>query len=250
MSIKVNSQPRRVLVTGGLGGIGLACAQRFAESGDYVTVTSRERSRLAALDDHTRSSGGRIEGVVASLSTPADIENLVCKVGVPDVLINNAGLNRPALFWEVTIDDFDAIFSINVRSVFLLTQAVASAMIKVGKHGAIVNISSQAGFVGLPERSVYCASKHAVEGFTKAVAVDPRGQGIRINTVAPTFIETDMTRATLARHEFQDMLRERLLLESLPTLEDVANAAWFLASNHAAGTTGTTLKVDGGWTAH
>lgn len=244
------AQPRRVLITGGLGGIGLACAECFAEAGDHVIVTSRDADRLSAIDDRVRASGGRIEGVLASLADAADIRALVDKLGAPDVLVNNAGLNRPAPFLDVAVEDFDAIFSVNVRSLFVLTQAVAAAMIAAGKPGAIVNISSQAGFVGLPERSVYCASKHAVEGFTKAVAVDLKGQGVRINTVAPTFIETDMTRATLARDDFQARIRDRLLLEALPTLTDVANAVWFLASPLAAGTTGTTLKVDGGWTAH
>ncbi len=250
MDTSVDLQPRRVLITGGLRGIGLACAERFAEAGDYVTVTSRDSSRLAVLDGYSWKSGGRIEGVIASLSGASEIHELIDEVGVPDVLVNNAGLNRPAPFLDVAIEDFDAIFAINVRSLFLLTQAAAAAMIKTGKQGAVVNISSQAGYVGLPERSIYCASKHAVEGLTKAVAVDLKGQGIRINTVAPTFIETDMTRATLSRKDFQEILRERLLLKSLPTLNDVANAVWFLASNQAAGTTGTTLKVDCGWTAH
>lgn len=250
MSASENMQTRRVLITGGLGGIGWACAKRFAQAGDDVIVTSRSPDRLGMLDAWVRAFDGRIEGVVASLDTASGIDELIAKIGVPDVLINNAGLNRPAPFLDVAIEDFDAIFSINVRSLFLLTQAVATAMIKAGRKGAIVNISSQAGFVGLPERSVYCASKHAVEGFTKAVAVDLKGRGIRINTVAPTFIETDMTRATLARNDFQQLLGQRLLLDTLPTLEDVANATWFLASEQSAGTTGTTLKVDGGWTAH
>lgn len=243
-------RPRRVLITGGLGGIGLACAERFAEAGDHVIVTSRDAARLDAIDERVWASGGRIEGVVAILAEPTDIHALVERHGAPDVLVNNAGLNRPAPFLDVTIEDFDAIFSVNVRSLFVLTRVIAAAWVAAGRGGAIVNISSQAGSVGLPERSVYCASKHAVEGFTKAIAVDLKGRGIRINTVAPTFIETDMTRTTLARDDFQARIRDRLLLETLPTLTDVANAVWFLASDQSAGTTGATLKVDGGWTAH
>lgn len=241
---------RRVLITGGLGGIGYACAERFADAGDHVIVTSRDAARLQRIDTRVRAAGGRIEGAVSALDSAECIRDLLERVGVPDVLVNNAGRNRPMPFLDVRLEDFDAIFAVNVRSLFALTQAVCAAMVGAGVTGRVVNISSQAGFVGLPERSVYCASKHAVEGFTKAVAVDLKGSGIRINTVAPTFIETDMTRDTLARPDFAALIESKLLVEALPTLADVANAVFFLASYQAQGITGTTLKVDGGWTAH
>ncbi|MGB7757153.1 MAG: SDR family oxidoreductase [Salinisphaera sp.] len=245
-----NSAPKRVLITGGLGGIGLACARRFAEDGDHVFVTTRSEQRAADFVGRTGASPSMIEPVVATLDTPEAINALLAAVGHIDVLVNNAGLNRPRSFLEFPLEDFDAIMGVNLRSVFMLTQAVARDMAEAGRAGSIVVVSSQAGVVGLPERAAYCASKHAVEGLVKAVAVDLAGTGIRINSVAPTFVPTEMTRETLARDEFRQLIEHKLLTTALPETGDVAEAVHFLASDRASGIVGTSLRVDGGWTAH
>ncbi|AWN15862.1 SDR family NAD(P)-dependent oxidoreductase [Salinisphaera sp. LB1] len=250
MTYRSNSEPRIVLITGGLSGIGLACAHRFADEGDQVFVTTRSEKRAVEFAAKPGSFPGSIDPIVANLDTPSSIAALLKEVGSIDVLVNNAGLNRPRPFLEFEIEDFDAIMSVNLRSVFMVTQAVAKTMIEAGCTGKIVVISSQAGFVGLPERTAYCASKHAVEGLIKAVAVDLAGTGVQINSVAPTFVETEMTRETLARDEFRELINRKLLTEALPKLSDVANAVHFLASDRLGSITGTTLRVDGGWTAH
>lgn len=251
MGDRVENCSRTVLITGGLGGIGLACARGFVDQGDRVFVTTRSAERAEEFQTQGMSKGeGWIETVVAGLDTPASIDALLKRVGTVDVLVNNAGCNRPKPFLDLSLDEFDDVMSVNLRTVFMLTQAVARRMIEEDCCGMIVNVSSQAGFVGLPERAAYCASKHAVEGLTKAIAVDLKGSGIRINNVAPTFIETEMTRETLARGAFRDLIAQRLLLQELPQPSDVAEVVCFLASERSRGITGTTIRVDGGWTAH
>lgn len=247
----MNQTRREVLITGGTAGIGWACAQYFAREGNHVIVTTRHSNKAQQINDEINYSGqGYIRAVVSSLADETALEHLLAQTGVPDVLVNNAGLNIPVSFLDVDMADFDAMFAINVRSVFALTQMTIRMMLDQGRPGAIVNIASQAGLTGLPERSVYCAAKHALEGMIKAIAVDLKGHDIRINNVAPTFIDTEMTRSTLARPDFQSLIQHKLLLTNLPELEDVAAAVFFLASSTAAGITGATLKVDGGWTAH
>ncbi|MDA3921180.1 MAG: SDR family oxidoreductase [Salinisphaera sp.] len=242
---------RTVLITGGLGGIGLACARRFVEQGDRAFVTTRSAERADKFNAQGMANGeDSIEAVVAELDTLDSIEPLLKRVGAVDVLVNNAGCNRPKPFIDLSLADFDDVMSVNLRSVFMLTQAVVRRMLGESCCGMIVTVSSQAGFVGLPERAAYCASKHAVEGLTKAIAVDLKGSGIRINNVAPTFIETEMTRETLARDDFRDLIDQRLLLQELPQPTNVAEAVCFLASERSRGITGTTIRVDGGWTAH
>jgi NAD(P)-dependent dehydrogenase (short-subunit alcohol dehydrogenase family) len=166
-----------------------------------------------------------------------------------DILINNAGTNRPKTLLDVSIDDFDAIFDLNVRSAYFAAQAVARGLVKTGRPGSIINVSSQMGKVGAPNRTVYCASKHAMEGMTKAMAMDLAPHKIRVNTLCPTFIETPLASGFLANPQFLEYVMGKIKLGRLGQVEDLMGAIVFLASEASGLMTGTSIVVDGGWTA-
>ncbi len=166
-----------------------------------------------------------------------------------DVLVNNAGTNRPAPFLEVTEQDYDAITELNQRAAFFVAQAVARRMVQASVRGSIIHISSQMGHVGGARRTVYCMSKHGIEGLTKAMAIDLAPHGIRVNTIGPTFIDTPLTRPFWNDKAFHAEVVGRIKLGRLGTVEDLMGAVVFLASDAAALVTGTSLVVDGGWTA-
>jgi len=163
--------------------------------------------------------------------------------------VNNAGTNRPAYFTDVTIEDFDALFTLNVRAAYFVAQAMARALIAAGRPGSIINISSQMGHVGGARRSVYCATKHAMEGFTKAMAIELAPHKIRVNTLGPTFVETPLTRPFFENEAFRKDVLSRIKLGRLGQVEDLTGAVVFLASDASALMTGSALVVDGGWTA-
>jgi NAD(P)-dependent dehydrogenase (short-subunit alcohol dehydrogenase family) len=166
-----------------------------------------------------------------------------------DILVNNAGTNRPAPFVEVKIEDFDFVFGLNVRSAFFVAQAVARRLVEAKRPGSIIHVSSQMGHVGGASRSVYCASKHAIEGLTKAMAIELAPHGVRVNSLAPTFIETPMTKPFFENEAFRKDTLSRIKLGRLGQVEDLTGAVVFLASDASALMTGTSLVVDGGWTA-
>jgi NAD(P)-dependent dehydrogenase (short-subunit alcohol dehydrogenase family) len=166
-----------------------------------------------------------------------------------DILFNNAGTNRPAPFVEVNVEDFDFVFELNVRAAFFVAQAVARRLIAAGRPGSIINVSSQMGHVGSARRSVYCASKHALEGLTKAMAIELAPHGIRVNTLSPTFVETPMTRPFFENEAFRRDVLSRIKLGRLGQVEDLTGAVVFLASEASALMTGASLVIDGGWTA-
>lgn len=242
---------KTVLVTGGAGGIGGACAEAFARQGSRVIIAGRNEERLQAMIHGLQVSyGGEYRSVACDIATDAGRERLFKDLPPVDILVNNAGINIPRPFTENRPEDFDAVFNVNVRALYFVTQAVVGRMIEDKRSGRIVNISSQAGLIGLPLRTVYCASKHAVEGFTKALAVDLKGKGINVNNVAPTFVETELTRKALSREDFRDYVHGEVLLDDLPKPRDIASAVLFLSSEASRYITGTTLAVDAGWTAH
>jgi NAD(P)-dependent dehydrogenase (short-subunit alcohol dehydrogenase family) len=166
-----------------------------------------------------------------------------------DILVNNAGTNRPRTFLEVTEDDYDVITGLNLRAAYFVAQAVARKMAAVGTRGAIIHISSQMGHVGGQNRTVYCMTKHGLEGLTKAMAIDLAPLGIRVNSIGPTFIETPLTRPFFENVAFREDVLRKIKLGRLGTVEDLMGAVVFLASDAAALITGTALVVDGGWTA-
>ena len=240
---------RRALITGAGRGIGLAAAAALAEAGAAVTLAARSSAEIESAAAAIRAEGGLAEALAIDVT---DIEAMRAALAARPpfhILVNNAGTNRPAPFTEVTPEDFDAVLGLNLRATFFVAQAVARGLIAAGAQGSIINISSQMGPVGGPRRSVYCASKAAMEGMTKAMALDLAPHGIRVNTLCPTFIETPMTRPFFADESFRASVVARIKLGRLGQVEDLMGAILFLAGDASSLMTGAPLIVDGGWTA-
>ena len=240
---------RRALITGAGRGIGLAAAAALAEAGAAVTLAARSSAEIESAAAAIRAEGGLAEALAIDVT---DIEAMRAALAARPpfhILVNNAGTNRPAPFTEVTPEDFDAVLGLNLRATFFVAQAVARGLIAAGAQGSIINISSQMGHVGGPRRSVYCASKAAMEGMTKAMALDLAPHGIRVNTLCPTFIETPMTRPFFADESFRASVVSRIKLGRLGQVEDLMGAILFLAGDASSLMTGAPLIVDGGWTA-
>jgi len=240
---------RRAFVSGAGRGIGLACAAALAEAGAHVVLAARTQAEVEAGAAAIRARGESAEALVLDV-TDLDAVAATFAARAPfDILVNNAGTNRPRPFLDVSIDDYDAIMGLNTRAAFFVAQAAARRMAAEGVRGSIIHVSSQMGHVGGPRRTVYCASKHALEGLTKAMAIDLAPHGIRVNTIAPTFTDTPMTRPFWTDAAFHAEVLARIKLGRLGSVEDLMGAVVYLASDAASLVTGTSLVVDGGWTA-
>ena len=240
---------RRALVTGAGRGIGLAAAAALAQSGAAVTLAARSGAEVEEAAASIRAEGGSAEAVALDVTDLAAMRAALAARPSFDVLVNNAGSARHAHFLEVTEADYDAIMDLNLRAAFFVMQAVARGMKEAGRGGSIVNLSSQMGHVGGPRRSVYCATKFAIEGMTKAASLDLAPHGIRVNTLCPTFIETPMTRPGLADAANRAWILSKIKLGRVGQVEDLMGAIAYLASDASSLVTGTSLLVDGGWTA-
>jgi NAD(P)-dependent dehydrogenase (short-subunit alcohol dehydrogenase family) len=240
---------RRALVAGASGGIGSGCAAALAEAGADVVLLGRSAERLEAAARAVEAAGRSAERHECDVTDARAVEEVLATVGAVDVVVNAAGANIPEPFVEVTEEHFDSIVALNVKGTFLVTQAAVRAMLDAGTPGAVISLSSQMGHIGDANRTVYCATKHAVEGLTKALAVELGPHGIRVNSVAPTFLETPMTAPFFADADFRESVQSRIPLGRIGIVDDVVGAVVFLASPAAALITGTSLVVDGGWTA-
>lgn len=240
---------RRAVITGAGRGIGLACAVALAEQGAHVSLLSRNEVELADAVGAIEAEGGSAEAVVLDVTDRKAVVEVIAATAPFDILVNNAGTNRPRPFVEVTEDDLDAILQLNFKAAFHVAQCVVRQLLAAGRPGSIINMSSQMGHVGAANRSVYCASKHAMEGMTKAMAVELGASGIRVNSICPTFIETPLTEAYFRDESFRNDVLGKIKLGHLGRVEDVMGAVVFLASDASLLVTGTALKVDGGWTA-
>ena len=240
---------RRAAISGGSRGIGLAIATAFAEAGATVHLIARTEAEVTAVAERLAAEGHHAHPLVLDVMDRAAVREAFAKLPLVDLLVNSAGTNRPKPVQDVVDDDLDAIIDLNVKATFVLSQLVAARLIAEGRPGGIINISSQMGHVGAANRSLYCGSKHAVEGFTKTMAVEFAPHGIRVNSLAPTFIETEMTRPFFQDETFRNAVLTKIKLGRLGTVEDVMGAALYLASDASALVTGTSLLVDGGWTA-
>jgi NAD(P)-dependent dehydrogenase (short-subunit alcohol dehydrogenase family) len=239
----------RALVTGAGGGIGMGCAVALAEAGTDVVLVGRSRERLRDAATAVEAAGRAAELIECDVTDAAAVAETIAALGALDVVVNSAGANIPEPFLDVSEEHLDSLVALNLKGVFLVTQAAVRAMVAAGKPGTVINISSQMGHVGDANRSVYCATKHAVEGLTKALAVELAPRGIRVNTVAPTFVETPMTAPFFEDEGFRESVLARIPMGRLGSVEDVAGAVVFLASPAAGLITGASLLVDGGWTA-
>ncbi len=240
---------KRALVTGAGRGIGLGAAAALAAAGAHVVLAARSSSEIEEAAAAIRAEGGSAEALPMDVSDIPATASAIAKAGPFDALVNNAGTNRPAPFQDVTVEDFDVVMGLNVRAAFFAAQAAARGMIAAGKGGAIIHVSSQMGHVGGARRSVYCASKWAIEGIARAMAIDLAPHGIRVNTLCPTFIETPMTRPFLADPAFKESVVQKIKLGRLGQVEDLMGAIVFLCSDAASLMTGSSLLIDGGWTA-
>jgi NAD(P)-dependent dehydrogenase (short-subunit alcohol dehydrogenase family) len=240
---------KRALITGAGRGIGLEAAGALADAGAHVTLAARTAGEIEAAAAGIRARGQKADALVLDVTDLAAVETAIAAAEPFNILVNNAGTNRPAPFLDVTAEDFDAISTLNVRAAFFVAQAVARGMVAAGRGGSIINMSSQMGHVGAVGRTVYCASKHAMEGFTKAMAIELAPHNIRVNSVGPTFIETPLTRPFFENAAFKGEVLSKIKLGRLGQLGEVTGAILFLASDAASLITGSALVVDGGWTA-
>lgn len=237
---------RRALVPGGSRGIGLACAAALAEQGSHVVLAARSADELAEAVDALTDAGHSAEGHRLDV-TDLDAQAAFFKAHGPfDILCNSAGMARHSPASETKLDDYDAVMAVNVKAAYFLSVNAATGM-KDG--GSIIHISSQMGHVGGIDRAVYCATKHAVEGMTKAMAMEFGPKRVRINTLCPTFIRTPLTAPTFADPEKRAWIESKIKLPRIAEVEDVMGAVVFLASDASAMVTGTSLLIDGGWTA-
>jgi NAD(P)-dependent dehydrogenase (short-subunit alcohol dehydrogenase family) len=255
MTVELFSAPsfrldgKRALISGAGRGIGLAAASALADAGAEVTLLSRTKAEIEEAAAAIRARGQKADTLVLDVTDLPAMQAAIGKAAPFNILINNAGTNRPKPLMEVTIEDFDVIMGLNVRAAYFVAQAVARRMVEAKQSGSIINISSQMGHVGAARRTVYCASKHAMEGFTKAMAIELAPHDIRVNTIGPTFIETPLTRPFFENAAFKQEVLSRIKLGRIGQMDELTGAIVFLASDASRLMTGSALVVDGGWTA-
>ncbi len=221
---------KRALVTGGGRGIGLAAASALAQAGAHVTLVARTQTQIDAATQAIRARGDKAAALALDVTDLDAVRRAIATAEPFDVLVNNAGTNRPA-------------------RLVVMAQAVARRLIEAKRPGSIINISSQMGHVGAARRTVYCASKHAMEGFTKAMAIELAPHNIRVNSLGPTFLETPMTRPFFEDKAFREEVLSKIKLGRLGQLDELTGAIVFLASDASSLMTGAALVLDGGWTA-
>lgn len=240
---------RRAVVTGAGRGIGLGAAAALADAGAEVTLLARSGDEIEAAAASIREHGGKAAAVPLDVTDLGGVQRFFANNPAFHILVNNAGLNRPKPIVDVTEDDYDAVMDLNLKGALFVAKAAAEKMIADGVSGSLIHMSSQMGHVGGANRSLYCASKWAIEGMNKAIALDLAQYSIRSNTIAPTFIETPMTQPFFEDKAFLDGVLSKIKLGRIGQVEDVMGAVVFLASDASALVTGTSLVVDGGWTA-
>ena len=235
---------KTVLVTGAGKGIGRACASMAARCGAKVIAVARTESDLVTLQNEYPSN---IQMWQEDITSKHFLDR-VLSLNELHGLVNNVGTNKVANMFEQADEDLDTVLDLNLKSLYRTAKAALTPIQKAG-GGSIVNMSSQMAYVGSPGRTLYCMSKHGVEGLTKAMGVELAPLGIRVNSVCPTFVLTPMTKPMLENEEFKDFVYNMIPMKKLATTEDVANACLFLLSELASMVTATSIKVDGGWTA-
>jgi NAD(P)-dependent dehydrogenase (short-subunit alcohol dehydrogenase family) len=239
---------QRAIVTGAGRGIGRGAALALAKAGADVTAVARTERELEALADEARSLTGGVKIEPADVRDTRALERIF-DMTAPSLLVTAAGINRPGPITEVPIEHVREVLEINIHGTLNACRAFGRSAIGTGRPGAVVTLSSQMGAVGYAGRVAYCASKHAVNGLTKALAIEWAEHRIRVNAVAPTFVRTALTNPMLADPEFEREVLERIPLGRVGEVRDVTGSICFLLSPEAALITGHILAVDGGWTA-
>ncbi len=250
-SLRVDGQV--ALVTGAGRGIGATIARYLAEAGAEVILLSRTLSELQTVAQQITDAGGRASIRHCDVTDAKALRAIIDELPRLDILVNNAGTNIPEPMIEVSDEHLDHLLNLNIRSCFIAAQAAVKKMLqdpdRAKKGGSVIHISSQMGHIGSPNRTVYCTTKHAIEGLTKAMAIELAEHNIRVNSVAPTFVDTPLVRQVVNTDEKRAFLFSKIPLGHLAETEDIAAAVAYLASPAARMVTGTCLKVDGGWTA-
>lgn len=240
---------RKALVTGGGRGIGLGAAAALAEAGAHVVVTARSRDEIEGVAAAIRARDQKADAIVMDVTDIVGAQKIIAATGPYDILVNNAGGARHSTVLDASQENFDAVADMNLKGAYFIAQAVAKGLVAAKKPGSLIHITSQMAHVGGPNRSVYCATKWAVEGFSKAMAIEFGPYGIRSNTVAPTFIETEMTRPFFEDAKFKEWVLSKIKIGRIGRIEDLMGPIVFLASDASALMTGSSVLVDGGWTA-
>jgi NAD(P)-dependent dehydrogenase (short-subunit alcohol dehydrogenase family) len=240
---------QRALVTGASRGIGFCAAMALAQAGAHVTLVARSIDTLKSAQQDLKSAGFDSEILQLDVTDPIAVDQALQERPAFQILVNNAGMNRPKHLVDVKNEDIDAVFDLNIKAAFYVTRKVTQQLLAAKLPGSIINISSQMGLVGSPRRTLYCASKHALEGMTKALSWELGAANIRVNTICPTFIETDMTAPMFADQTFRTWVVDKIALGRLGQPEEIMGAIVFLASPASSLITGSALVLDGGWTA-
>ncbi len=236
------------VVSGAGRGLGRGAALSLADAGAEVVLVSRTEPELDSVAEEIVKAGGRASPLVCDVTDTAQVREKIEGLERIDILMNNAGSNRPEPFVDVSEENLDFLLELNVKSMFTVAQAAARRMLAGGRGGSMIHMSSQMGHVGSPNRTVYCMTKHAVEGMSKAIAAELAPQNIRSNCIGPTFIETPMTAPMFENPEFREFVMDRILMGRLGKISDVTGAIVFLASPASGLITGASLTIDGGWT--
>jgi len=241
---------RNALVTGGTKGIGLAAAAALAEAGASVTIVGRDAGVLGDAVSSLRAKGYEADGSALDVTDVDAVEQLVANAPQAyDILVNSAGTARHNTFLETPMADYQAVMALNVEAIMSVSQRVARRLVAEGKRGSIISISSQMAYVSGPNRAVYSASKSAIEGLTRGMAIELGPMGIRANTICPTFIVTELTAKNLSDDAFREKVLSKIHLRRMGKVEDIMGPVVFLASDASDLITGTAIMVDGGWTA-
>lgn len=240
---------KRALVTGASKGIGLAAAAALADAGAHVIMMARTKDELEAAAKSIRDDGGSAEARVMDVVDSNAVRSFVATVQPFHILVNNAGTNRPQPFLDYKIEDADYLFILNVRAAFVMAQAVAKRMVETHTRGSLIHVSSQMAFVSGPGRSVYSATKCALEGLSKGIALELAPHGIRSNTLCPTFVETPLAAGFLKDKPMRDWVMSKIKVGRMGQVEDLMGAFVYLASDASSMMTGTHMLIDGGWTA-
>lgn len=239
-----------VAVVSGAGrGLGRGAALSLAEAGAEVMLVSRTEEDLNNVAAEIKETGGKATPIVCDVTDVAQVKERIESLERIDILMNNAGSNRPEPFVDVSEENLDFLLDLNIKSMFTVAQAAARRMLAGGRGGSMIHMSSQMGHVGSPNRTVYCTTKHAIEGMSKAIAAELAPHNIRSNCIGPTFIETPMTAPMFENPEFKQFVMDRILMGRLGKISDVTGSIVFLASPASELITGASLTIDGGWTA-